>query len=119
MVRRSRSYCGRSWRPPVRRSPRSSTLGSDAEDDREWPRDEYVAEITFIEIRADLHGQGLGTEIVRELMRRYRGRAVAAHPKMSDGFWESIGWKRHDNVRDHGSAPPSYATPRGYAPCTA
>lgn len=79
------------------------------EDYREWPRNQSVAEITFLEVRADLTRRGIGTALVRKLAHRYETRILAAHPKNSDGFWESLGWERYDKIQDRPSAPPLYA----------
>lgn len=79
-----------------------------SEDYRSWPQDQYVAEITFIEVREDLTRRDFGTRLVNELALRYPRQVLVANPLNSEGFWERLGWQRYESVGSERHEPPLY-----------
>lgn len=52
-------------------------------------------EIQFIEVHNHHRGRGIGHAVVDLLHNRYPGRRLVAFSEGADGFWSSLGWRRH------------------------
>lgn len=52
-------------------------------------------EIQFIEVHDDHRGRGIGHAVIDLLRSRYPDRRLVAFSEGADGFWSSLGWRRH------------------------
>lgn len=52
-------------------------------------------EIQFIEVHGDHRGLGIGHAVIDLLHNRYPDRRLVAFSEGADGFWSSLGWRRH------------------------
>ncbi|MFD0575248.1 N-acetyltransferase [Dactylosporangium darangshiense] len=52
-------------------------------------------EIQFIEVHNDHRGRGIGRAVIGLLRSRYPDRRLVAFSEGADGFWSSLGWRRH------------------------
>ncbi|WP_327039998.1 hypothetical protein OG400_18830 [Micromonospora ureilytica] len=52
-------------------------------------------EIQFIEVHDDHRGRGIGHAVIDLLHNRYPDRRLVAFSEGADGFWSSLGWRRH------------------------
>lgn len=52
-------------------------------------------EIQFIEVATAARGRGVGTQVVRELMKRHPDRRLFAYSQDADGFWAQLGWEAY------------------------
>jgi GNAT superfamily N-acetyltransferase len=52
-------------------------------------------EIQFIEVHDDHRGRGIGHAVIDLLHSRYPDRRLVAFSEGADGFWSSLGWRRH------------------------
>ncbi|QOC89675.1 N-acetyltransferase [Micromonospora craniellae] len=52
-------------------------------------------EIQFIEVHDDHRGCGIGRAVIGLLHNRYPDRRLVAFSEGADGFWSSLGWRRH------------------------
>lgn len=51
--------------------------------------------IQFIEVHGDHRGRGIGHAVIDLLHYRYPDRRLVAFSEGADGFWSSLGWRRH------------------------
>lgn len=70
-------------------------------------------EIQFIEVHTDHRGCGLGRAVIRLLRNRYPERRLVALSGNADGFWSSLGWRRHlhPDPEDAPRYPPLFIQP--------
>lgn len=52
-------------------------------------------EIQFIEVHQHHRGRGIGRTVIDLLCKRYPDRRLVAFSEGADGFWSSLGWRRH------------------------
>ncbi|PSK66981.1 hypothetical protein B0E53_01056 [Micromonospora sp. MH33] len=52
-------------------------------------------EIQLVEVHNDHRGRGIGRTVVSLLHNRYPDRRLVAFSEGADGFWSSLGWRRH------------------------
>jgi hypothetical protein len=52
-------------------------------------------EIQFIEVHNNPRGRGIGHAVIELLHNRYPDRRLVAFSEGADGFWSSLGWRRH------------------------
>lgn len=52
-------------------------------------------EIQLIEVHNDHRGRGIGHAVINILYGRYTDRRLVAFSEGADGFWSSLGWRRH------------------------
>lgn len=53
--------------------------------------------IQFIEVATGKRRLGIGTRVVRGLLRRHPDRWLLAYSEGADEFWASLGWARFDH----------------------
>ncbi|MDO9455246.1 hypothetical protein [Nocardioides sp.] len=64
-----------------------------------------AAEIDLLEVRADLHGRGLGATTVDQIQAALGVPLIAISLNTaSDAFWRSLGWTEHLHQDTEGSA---------------
>jgi GNAT superfamily N-acetyltransferase len=51
--------------------------------------------IHLIEVHDDHRGRGIGRAVIDLLHNRYPDRRLVAFSEGADGFWSSLGWRRH------------------------
>ncbi|GAA1765299.1 hypothetical protein [Luedemannella helvata] len=71
-------------------------------------------EIQFIEVHSDHRRRGIGHAVIDLLRNRYPGRRLVAFSEGVDGFWSSLGWRRHlhANPEDAPYFRPLFIQPR-------
>jgi ribosomal protein S18 acetylase RimI-like enzyme len=55
-------------------------------------------EIQYIEVHGAHHGRGVGTEVIKLVRERYPDRRLVAFSAEAEGFWSSLGWRRHLHI---------------------
>lgn len=55
------------------------------------------AVVEFLEVAASRRGRGIGSQFVSLLVGRFPGKTLLALSE-SDGFWETLQWKRHEHA---------------------
>jgi hypothetical protein len=61
---------------------------------------ERALEIQFIEVKDEQSRLGIGTEVVESLIALHPNRRMVAFSEGADGFWSSLGWKRHEHATE-------------------
>lgn len=57
-----------------------------------------IVEITFIEVRNDLVGRGIGPAVVEQIIAHYPDPVFAASPVEAIGYWRELGWLECERI---------------------
>lgn len=80
------------------------------------PLPREVVQITFIEVRADRRGAGIGRWTITSLISRYPGSVLVAFSEQADDFWAGVGWERRRRADGDARYRPLFVWDRRAAP---